>query len=223
MTYPEIGSCAGLVAAVDSLGILPLLPVPGLPGWSADEMALPECRYARLPGGGWEWPLWSWKGGAVRESGCAYGKFLAGRAAFVSREWWPVFCCWRRAAFPAPAEGSVERMVLDALRECGSLTTRELRTACGFTGPGMRAKFDTLVTRLEMGCRIVTEDFVYPRDARGRDYGWGRSLLTTPEALFGRDACRPPCAPAEARSLLLGRLAALLPGARPARLARLAG
>lgn len=223
MEYPEITSCAALVAAIDGIGLLPLLPVPGLPGWSADEMAAPECRYARLPEGGWEWPLWTWKGGAVRESGCAYGKFLAGRAAFVSRAWWPAFCCWRRAAYPAPAEGSVEQMVLQTLRECGSLTTRELRAACGFTGPGMRGKFDALVGRLQTACRIVTEDFVYPRDARGRDYGWGRALLTTPEALFGPAACRPSCPPAEARARLLAHLSRLLPGAKPARLARLLG
>ena len=58
----------------------------------------------------------------------------------------------------------------------------------------MRSKFDGYVTRLQMACRIVTEDFVYPIDKHGREYGWGWSLLTTPESLLGRDMCQayPP-------------------------------
>ena len=80
------------------------------------------------------------------------------------------------------------------LAEHGSLITRELRAACGFDGPKMRSKFDGYVTRLQMACRIVTEDFVYPTDKHGREYGWGWSLLTTPESLLGRDMCQayPP-------------------------------
>ena len=50
------------------------------------------------------------------------------------------------------------------------------------------------MTRLQMACRIVTEDFVYPTDKHGREYGWGWSLLTTPESLLGREMCQtsPP-------------------------------
>jgi hypothetical protein len=50
----------------------------------------------------------------------------------------------------------------------------------------MRSKFDGYVTRLQMACRVVTEDFVYPTDKHGNRYGWGWALLTTPERLFGR-------------------------------------
>lgn len=67
--------------------------------------------------------------------------------------------------------------------------TRELRAACGFDGPKMRSKFDGYITRLQMATRIVTEDFVYPRDKHNREYGWGWSLLTTPERLLGKEAC----------------------------------
>lgn len=113
------------------------------------------------------------------------------KAVFVSREWWPDFCNYRRSVYPRPQEGSIEESILDTLKAEGSLITRELRAACGFTGPKMRSKFDTYLTHLEMGCYIVTENFVYPRDRHGHDYGWGWSLLTTPEALFGKAACHP--------------------------------
>lgn len=50
----------------------------------------------------------------------------------------------------------------------------------------MRSKFDGYVTQLQMGCYIVTEDFVYSLDKKGREYGWGWSLLTTLELLLER-------------------------------------
>ena len=119
-----------------------------------------------------------------------YGKFFAGKAGFVSKEWWPDLCNYRRASRPAPTEGSIEETILLTLAEHGSLITRELRAACGFDGPKMRSKFDGYVTRLQMACRIVTEDFVYPTDKHGHEYGWGWSLLTTPESLLGREMCQ---------------------------------
>ena len=80
---------------------------------------------------------------------------------------------WRRNVYPHPEESSIEDMILQTLQENGSMITRDLRKACGFTGTKMRGKFDTYISRLEMGCYIVTEDFVYSKDRHGRNYGWG--------------------------------------------------
>jgi hypothetical protein len=99
------------------------------------------------------------------------------------------------------------------LAEHGSLITRELRAACGFDGPKMRSKFDGYVTRLQMACRIVTEDFVYPTDKHGREYGWGWSLLTTPESLLGREMCRCNRTPQESFERMKAHLRQLLPEA----------
>jgi hypothetical protein len=71
-----------------------------------------------------------------------YGKFFAGKAGFISRQWWPDFCNYRRSLHPAPAENSIEDTILLTLQERGPFITRELRAACGFTGPKMRSKFD---------------------------------------------------------------------------------
>lgn len=208
-SFREIHSCPELVELVGQVGFLPLLNM-GI-GLSAEEVAGEECQYAVLPDGGWEWPLWEWKGSVLRESGCAYGKFLAGKATFVSREWWGDLCNYRRSRHPQPEEGSIEEAILLTLREHGSLVTRDLRALCGFTGKGLRGKFDGYVTRLQAACRIVTEDFVYPTDAHGRRYGWGWSLLTTPEALFGREACATDRTPEASRELLRSHFKQLLP------------
>lgn len=208
----EIYNCAQLVEQIQELGFLPLLD-SGIVGYSAEEMVADDCRYVMLPDGGWDWPLWKWKGPTVTEGNCVYGKFFDKKAGFISKAWWPDFYNYRRSQHPVPAEGSIEETILLTLQEQGSLITRELRVACGFTGPKMRSKFDGYVTRLQMGCYIITEDFVYPQDKHGHEYGWGWSLLTTPEQLYGREACRCERSPEESFNRLYAHFRQLLPEA----------
>ena len=207
-----IHSCPELTECVRQAGFLPLLE-SGIQGYAAESMMAEECRFTQFDDGTWEWPLWQWKGSAVREGGCVYGKFFAGKAGFISREWWPDFCNWRRSRNPVPEEGSVEDAVLTTLRGHGSMIARELRAACDFTGKNMRSKFDGYVGRLQMATYIVTEDFVYPVDRHGREYGFGWSLLTTPERLLGRGACVCERTPEESYQRMVTHLANLLPGA----------
>ena len=222
MSEGFIHTASALIDYINDVGFLPLLNV-GIAGWSADEAVDEECRYAMRPDGSWEWPLWEWKGEILRESGCAYGKFFGGKAAFVSRAWWPDMCNYRRSRAPLPAEDSIERAILDTLKAEGSMVSRELRAACGMTGRGMRSRFDSCITRLQAQCRIVTEDFVYAHDSRGHRYGWGLALLTTPETLFGVEACRPDRTPDESRERIIRQLRHILPALPEQRIARLAG
>lgn len=213
MLKQNLHNCPELTAYVDEVGILPLLFI-GVRGWSAEESVDPDCRYVSLPDGGWEWPLWKWKGDIVRESHCAYGKFIDGKATFVSREYWPHLCNWRRSLHPLDLDdGSIESTIVYTLSSQGSMITRELRNACGFNGPKMRSRFDNYITKLQMWGYIVTEDFVYPTDRHGHEYGWGWALLSTPEQLFGREACHPDCTPEESRDILIAQLRRILPWA----------
>jgi hypothetical protein len=77
----------------------------------------------------------------------------------------------------------------------------------------MRSRFDGYVTRLQAACRVITEDFVYPTDKHGREYGWGWALLTTPEQLHGRESCQCPHSPEESFERLSAHFKALLPNA----------
>ena len=209
-----------LMERIQQIGFLPLLD-SGIRGFSAEEMVDDDCRYVVFSDGGWDWPLWKWKGPIVTEGNCMYGKFFAGKAGFISREWWPDFCNYRRSIRPVPEEGSIEEAILLTLAEHGSLITRELRAACGFNGSGMRSKFDAYITRLQMGCYIVTEDFVYPLDRHHREYGWGWSLLTTPEQLIGREACQCERTPEASYQRLFTHLKTILPTASEKQIQRL--
>lgn len=215
-------SCAELMAYVQDVGFLPLLD-SGIAGFSAEALVDADCRYVTFPDGGWDWPLWKWKGPALADRNIVYGKFFAGKAGFVSRAWWTDLCHYRRSVSAPIAEGSIEETILLTLRERGSLITRDLRRACGFAGPKMRSRFDAYVTRLQMACRIVTEDFVYPRDRHGNEYGWGWALLTTPEQLLGHEACDAPYSPEVSRQRLYDHLRQLLPDASEQQLRHLIG
>ena len=220
MSKQKIYNSAQLIELIGQIGFLPLLD-SGIRGFSAEEMVDEECRYVALPDGGWDWPLWKWKGEIITEGGHVYGKFFAGKAGFISREWWPHFCNYRRSTRPAPTEGSIEETILLTLGANKSLITRQLRAACGFNGPKMRSKFDGYVTRLQMATRIVTEDFVYPTDRHGRNYGWGWSLLTTPERLHGKDACQCDRSPQESFELICQQLRTICPEATEKQITKL--
>jgi len=217
-----IHNCPELMEYIQKVGFLPLLD-SGITGYSAEDVVDEENRYVVYSDGGWEWPLWKWKGPIVQEGICMYGKFFASKAGFISREWWPDFCNYRRSKHPAPAEGSIEEAILLTLAEHGSLITRELRAACGFTGPNMRSKFDSYITRLQMACRIVTEDFVYPLDKHNREYGWGWALLTTPEQLLGRDCLKCLYSPEESFQRILAHMRTILPGATDKQIKKMIG
>lgn len=211
------------MALIDDIGFLPLL-ASGIQGYSAEEMVDEDCRYVTFSDGGWDWPLWKWKGQVVTEMPCLYGKFFGqGKAGFISRAWWADFCNYRRSRFPYPSDDSIEGAILGTLRMTGSATTRELRAACGFNGKGMRSKFDGYVTRMEMATYIVTEDFVYPKDRRGKEYGWGWSLLNTPEALYGREACQCDSLPDASFRRIAGQFRKILPSAPEKQILKLIG
>ena len=215
-----IHSCQDLMDCVQQVGFLPLLD-SGIPGYAAESMMAEECRFIQFEDGSWEWPLWEWKGSVLREGGCVYGKFFAGKAGFISLEWWPDFCNWRRSLHPQPETNSIEDVVLTTLKAHGSMITRELRAACGFTGKNMRSKFDAYVSRLQMATYIVTEDFVYPKDKHGKEYGFGWSLLTTPELLVGKEACLSDLSPEESRQRISDHLSLLLSNASAKQIAKL--
>ena len=216
----KCNNSAELIELIGRIGFLPLLD-SGIAGYSAEDMVDDDCRYVVFDDGGWDWPLWKWKGEIITGGGHVYGKFFAGKAGFISREWWPDFCNYRRSKQSGPAEGSIEETILLMLERHGSLITRELRALCGFDGPKMRSKFDAYITRLQMASRIVTEDFVYPHDRHGCEYGWGWSLLTTPEQLYGRDACRCDCPAEESFERICRHLRQICPEATEKQLLRM--
>lgn len=222
MTFPEIYSATGMMNLIQEVGFLPLLD-SGINGFSAEDVVADDCRYVTFPEGGWDWPMWKWKGQIVTEMPCLYGKFFNKKAGYIAMEWWPDFCNYRRSKYPRPDDDSIEGAILATLKQTGSLITRELRAACGFNGKGMRAKFDGYLTRLQMATYIVTEDFVYPVDKHNNEYGWGWSLLNTPEELYGKETCKCDRTPDESFQRIYDHLMNILPDATEKQILKLIG
>lgn len=220
MNKQLIHSCPELIECIKQIGFLPLLE-SGIPGFCAEGLMAKECRFTQFDDGSWEWPLWRWKSAVITEGDCVYGKFFANKAGFISREWWPDFYNWRRSTHPSPITESIEGIILDTLRDHGSMIARDLRKACDFTGHNMRSKFDAYIGRMQMSCHIVTEDFVYPIDKHGHRYGFGWSLLTTPERLLGREACHCNHSHEESYQRMFNHLIKLLPNATEKQIAKL--
>ena len=65
MNFPEIYSATGMMELIQKIGFLPLLD-SGIEGFSAEDIVAEDCGYVRLPEGGWDWPLWKWKGEIVQ-------------------------------------------------------------------------------------------------------------------------------------------------------------
>ena len=60
-----IHSCPELLERIQQVGFLPLLE-SGVRGYCAESLMDEDCRFTQFDDGSWEWPLWQWKGDAVR-------------------------------------------------------------------------------------------------------------------------------------------------------------
>lgn len=217
----DILSAADLIGFIHEVGFLPFWNTK-IPGFSAEDVVDDSCRYHPSPDGGFDWPLWMWKSSIIEEGNCVYGKFFHGTAGFISLDWWPDFVNYRRSNIPPQRKRDpvIEEAILHTLETEGSMISTDLRTACGFSGGKQRSQFDAYITRLQMATLVVTESFVWSVDKHGRNYGWGKSLLTTPEQLLGRAACAQPIeadgslrTPEDSYRIIMNHLQSILPEA----------
>ncbi len=219
MDWPVIRSAEDIMRLTGEIGFLPFF-AGEIPGFSVEECCAGELWFSGTEDGPWEW-----KGPIARSGRCVYGKFFRGKAGFVSRQWLPDFCNFRRdgydfdARFEDGLAAYKDKGVYDAVAQRGAVLSRELKEICGSRG------FDTVITRLQMQTYLVTSDFVYRLNRYGRPSGWAVAQYAAPESLFGYDfvtgAYRRD--PAQSREDILDHLKAVLPDATPRQLEKLLG
>ena len=81
---------------------------------------------------------------------------------------------------------------------------------------------------LEEDIRMEIDDFrnmdiIYPRDKHNHEYGWGWSLLNTPEDLYGKEACQCNRTPEESYQRIFEHLKEILPDASDKQIIKLIG
>ena len=132
-----------MIEVIRKYGIIPFFRC-GVLGWSVEEMTAPGCWFTDEEDGGTLGP-WDWKIEAVREGDIAYGKYLGGKAAFATVEWYRELMNWRRSipkyrmalgeGFKASTSSEklmkfLSPVALSAIKEAGALEARELRLIC---------------------------------------------------------------------------------------------
>ncbi len=175
----------------------------GVEGFSVEELVPEDLLFSDEGEGG----AWQWKGSIISHWQCAYGKFFAGKAGYVSLDWLPDFINWRRFRRPLGGYDADAQRILDVLRENESMLSRQLKAASGFTLSRKRrtfnpndpttptinrhngTAFDTLIARLQMGTHVCIADFELFTTKQGKTYGWGMARYCTPEAMYGESLC----------------------------------
>lgn len=224
MALPIVERPEELARLVNDIGFLPFFQSP-VPGFSLKDCVPPQLWFPEEGDG-----VWEWKGPVIRLSGGAYGKFFKGKAAFISRAWYPDFANYRRdgydfdAAYDDGLASFKEKKIYDALAEAGTLLSKALRQCSAFVGQA-KTGYDTTLTRLQMRGYIITTDFEYALDGKGNPYGWGIARYATPESHFGTDFTDKvyACTPEQSARRILDHLEKLLPQATPAQLRALLG
>ncbi len=224
MRFRELRSAQDILALVEELGFLPFFENP-IRGFSVEENCPRELWFSPDTDGPWEW-----KGPIARSGRCVYGKFFAGKAGFVSREWLPDFANYRRdgydfdARFDDGLAALRDKNVFDAIEGRGPILSKELKELCGYGRDGLKG-FDTVITRLQMQTYVTVADFVYSLDRHGRPYGWGVAQYALPETVLGRETVTGGYGrePAESKERILTHLRRILPEAGDRELWRIVG
>ena len=180
----SIVSAETMYRTIMDYGIIPFFENI-IPGYSVEELT--PRRYWFDGEEGILGP-WDWKIDCVQSGDIVYGKFLGGKAAFATVEWYRELRAWRRSVMPGsshvmPGSDRASQAILDFIASSGAISIKEVRALLGVK----KAAADAAITRLQMQCRVVTGDL--QRVYRGEDLhynGWQIASFTTPEALYGQ-------------------------------------
>ena len=219
MTFADdftIGSKEALIHAIREMGFVPFFK-NSIRGFSIEEHIAPGCWYS--DSGDDFWPAWEWKGPVIREMKCAYGKFLKNKAMYISPEWFPDFANWRRDGYDMDARyddglASFYDMELFSLLDAHAPVISKKLKQLGDYGKKGKQGFDTMITRLQKQCYVLTSDFQYATDKFGNRYGWGITEYSTPEKFLGEDFVRSVYlrTPEESYERILQQFMKILPG-----------
>ena len=228
MTFSDdfiIDTMDDLIGAIRSLGFVPFFE-NDIPGFSLEEHILPSRWYNGSEESFWD--AWEWKGPIIRKTKCAYGKFLKGKAMYVSAAWFPDFANVRRDGYDFDARyedglASFEDKTLYELLDASAPILSKSLKGLGSYGKGGRKGFDSSIQRLQKQGYVIISDFRYMRDKYGNEYGWGVAEYSTPEKFFGKRFTEKVYrrTPEESYARILKHFRKILPGVEDARLERM--
>lgn len=215
MRFQPVRTAEDLVRRVEELGFLPFTRC-GIEGLSVEELTPPQFWFVRDVEGPWEW-----RQQAIDRF--AYGKFFARNAGFVSFEWFPALCNFRRGGldfFERYEDGRIPasaRRLYDLIAR-QPRSTPELKSLAPESDYG----FDRAITSLMMSTDVLIVGFDAKVDSKGRPYGWGVSRYAAADSALGH-LTRADCGedPEESFLRMRAHIFSLCPDADPRAVGRL--
>ncbi len=213
----KIRSMQDLEDLIDAVGFVPFF-ANEIEGFSIEEHIGKGCWYTDGDNG--FWPAWEWKGPVITEMKCAYGKFLRGKAMYISRKYFPDFANYRRDGYDFDSRyddglaSFYDKELYELLAANAPVMSKQLKSLGGYGKNGKKG-FDSSISRLQKQCYVVISDFRYEKDRFGNSYGWGVAEYSTPEKLMGRKFSDSVYkrTPEESYKRLVGHFAKILPKA----------
>ena len=209
MRFFCVSTMEDLARLIEEIGILPFFPT-SVPGWSLEENIHPDVWFTDAEG------PWEWKGLMASRKQCVYGKFIRGKAAFVSLPFFRHLANWRRESMPFEERVGLglishrDQMIYDYHTRFPGTQARVLRQQFGSKG------IDTALTRLEMSTFVVTQSTAYNIAKDGHPYGWGNSVFITADAWLGDFV--EPVSSVDSLHFILEHLASRMPDVHTDRL-----
>ena len=154
MTFSDdfkIGSMQELIDLIEDVGFVPFF-INEIEGFSIEEHVAKGCWYNDGDNG--FWPAWEWKGPIIKETKCAYGKFLRNKAMYISPKWFPDFANFRRDGYDFDARyddglaSFYDKELFELLDNHAPVMSKELKQI-GDYGKNGKKGFDTMTTRLQ--------------------------------------------------------------------------
>ena len=173
---------------VNKIGFLPLF-ANSVPGFSLEEHTVARYWWSDNE----EKDPWQWRVAIAASEKVAYGKFFAGKAGFISLEWFPYFANYRRDGYDFDSlweDGLAkrrEKQIMDCFADRDSYFSYELKSKVAHSSKEKNA-FEPVINELQRKTYLVTRDFRQKLNKSGEPYGWHIAVYSPPEAIWGYDA-----------------------------------
>lgn len=193
MKIKKIRRIEDLIETVDEIGFLPFF-CSRIYGFSLEDHVADSAWYRGRWHGKVVWDAWNWKGELLRDKGLIYGKFFEGKAGFISKEWFPDFCNYRRdgydfdSRFEDGLANYKDKGIVEYLQQTGATLTKNIKDDLNYKKGGNKG-FETVITRLQMQTYVVPVNYEYSVRKSGEEFGWGNCRYDIADNYWGKKLC----------------------------------
>ena len=193
MKIKRIRRIEDLIETVDEIGFLPFF-CSRIYGFSLEDHVADSAWYRGRWHGKVVWDAWNWKGELLRDKSLIYGKFFEGKAGFISKEWFPDFCNYRRdgydfdSRFEDGLANYKDKGIVEYLIQSGATLTKNIKDDLNYKKGGNKG-FETVITRLQMQTYVVPVNYEYSVRKSGEEFGWGNCRYDIADNYWGKKLC----------------------------------